>query len=267
MLPAKEAPVVVVLRRKPSRLYHVIRINTKTATCEEGSWFTGRLYEKRCDVSFDGKWFVYLALGAKGESWNGISLLPRLTTVAEGANMGTWNGGGYWASARVLKLNCWQVTKGRIPFRMEPLTPEHGGEDLSVLYPRMERDGWRRVQNSEGQDEPGPGAEGLSVLWMEGRFDCEGKGQQHWQLQPSRRHPALRCWFAGYLQHGYTFRFRVPEEPGLLDDTVDWATYDSLGQLVVARRGVVSVYELTARKNLRCRLELDFESLAPKKPA
>jgi hypothetical protein len=77
----------------------------------------------------------------------------------------------------------------------------------------------------------------------------------------------LHCSYAGYLEHGYTFRFQVPEAPDLVDNLVDWATYDSLGQLVVARQGVVRVYELTATNKLRKRFEYDFESLAPKKPA
>lgn len=256
LLPAKEAPVVVVLRRKPSRLYHVVRINTKTGKWEQGSWFTGRLYSMRCDVSFDGNWLVYLALGAKGESWNGISMLPRLTSVAEGANMGTWNGGGYWSSAKVLKLNCWQITKGQVPFRTEPLNPEYGGEDLSVLYPRMERDGWHRVGDNWGVDQEVPDAT---------KYTVERAGDDGWEFRPSRRHPALHCWYAGYLKHGYTFRFRLREDPDFLDDMVDWATYDSEGQLVVARKGVVTVYALLAKNKLTKRFECDLETLAPKK--
>jgi hypothetical protein len=70
LLPAKEAPVVVIIRRKPSRLFHIVRIDTETGTYQRGSL---KLYANRCDVSFDGNWFVYLALGGKGQSWNGIS--------------------------------------------------------------------------------------------------------------------------------------------------------------------------------------------------
>lgn len=256
LLPAKQAPVVVVLRRKPSRLYHVVRINTRTGILEEGSWFTGRLYSMRCDVSFDGNWLVYLALGAKGASWNGISMLPRLTTVAEGANMGTWNGGGYWSSSRVLKLNCWLITKGQVPFRTEPLTPEYGGEDLSVLYPRMERDGWCRVGDNWGADQ---------VVADASKHTVERVGDDGWEVRPSRRHPTLRCWYAGYLKHGYTFRFRLREDRDFLDDPVDWATYDSEGQLVVARQGVVTVFALLAKNKLTKRFEYDLESLAPKR--
>ena len=71
--------------------------------------------------------------------------------------------------------------------------------------------------------------------------------------------------YAGYLMHGYTFRFRVPSQPELLDDAVDSATYDSRGQLVVARKGVVTIYGLRGRKRLEAVHTLDFESARPRK--
>jgi hypothetical protein len=51
-----------------------------------------------------------------------------------------------------------------------------------------------------------------------------------------------------------------------VDDLAYWATYDSLGQLVVARQGVVTIYGLAAMNRLNKRFECAFESLAPKKP-
>jgi hypothetical protein len=37
----------------------------------------------RCDVSFDGEFMVYLAMGASGKTWNGVCRLPWLTTVID----------------------------------------------------------------------------------------------------------------------------------------------------------------------------------------
>jgi hypothetical protein len=257
LLPAKEAPVVVVIRRKPSRLFHVIRINTETGSYEQGAWFTGKLYAMRCDVSFDGNWFVYLALGAKGQTWNGISMLPRLACVAESENLGTWFGGGYWSSRKVLRLNGRAITKGKVPFQIEPMASEYGSEDLGVVYPRLERDGWRRCGDNWGKDRE---------VTCRGKYTVECVGDDGWDLRPSQRHPSLHLWYAGYLKHGYTFRFRIREDAEFLDDTVDWAAYDSLGQLVVARKGAVSVYRVTTRSTFRLRYEFDFEPLKPKKP-
>ncbi|MEM7773351.1 MAG: hypothetical protein AAF327_22955, partial [Cyanobacteria bacterium P01_A01_bin.37] len=69
LLPAKRSPYVLVIRRKPSKCFHIIRWNTKTDRLEHGSWFNGKLYPKRCDISFDGQWMVYLAMGDSGNTW------------------------------------------------------------------------------------------------------------------------------------------------------------------------------------------------------
>jgi hypothetical protein len=53
LLPAKAAPYVVVLRRKPTKWFHVLRWNTETDLIEHGSWFKGTLYSERADVSFE----------------------------------------------------------------------------------------------------------------------------------------------------------------------------------------------------------------------
>lgn len=255
LLPAAKAPVVVVIRRKPSRLFHIIRVDTVTGKAEHGSWFDGKLFPMRSDVSFDGGWLVYLAMGGRGQTWNAISRLPRLTAAAESGNMGTWFGGGYFRSRDVLCQNMWAFAKQpKLPFRTELLRPAYGGEDMSVLYPRLERDGWRRRGDNWGRDEVVQGTKKLTVV-------CNG--DDGWERQPSSKHPALVMWYAGYLKHGYTFRFRVPDMPDLLDDDVDWANYDSRGQLVAARRGVVTIYGLRGRKRLQPAHTLDFEDARP----
>ncbi len=63
-LVAKEAPVVVVLQRKRAKLFHVVTIDAVTQEVQEGSWFEGRIYRKRCDVSFDGKYNFHFRLDA-----------------------------------------------------------------------------------------------------------------------------------------------------------------------------------------------------------
>ena len=255
LLPAAKAPVVVVIRRKPSKLFHIIRVDTVTGKAEHGAWFNGKLYPGRCDVSFDGNWMVYLAMGGRGKTWSAICKLPRLTAAAEGGeNLGTWYGGGYWRARDVLCLNRWTGPLTGVPFRTEQMRARHG-EDLGVLYPRLERDGWRRRGDNWGREKEVRGAKKLTVVTT---------GDDGWERRPSAKHPALIMWYAGYLTHGYTFRFRVPSQPDLLDDDVDWANYDSRGQLVVARKGVVTIYGLRTRKRFEAVHTLDFESVRPR---
>jgi len=254
LLPAAKAPIVVVIRRKPTKLFHIIRVDTVTGAYEQGAWFNGKLYPMRCDVSFDGDWLVYLAMGAGGDTWSAVSRLPRLTAVTQYESGTTYFGGGYWRARDVLCANGWTPEPSKLPFRTEPLLARYGGEDLSVVYPRLERDGWRRRGADWGH---------AAVVKKAKKYTATHAGDDGWIRQPSSKHPALIMWYAGYLAHGYTFRFRVPAQPELLDDDVDWANYDSRGQLVVARKGVVTIYALRSRSRLEARHTLDFEPLRP----
>src|SRR5262245_52351878 len=88
LLTARRAPTIVILQRKRAKLFHVITVDTEKRRIEEGSWFRGKLYVMRCDVSFDGKFMVYLAMGSNGQTWNGVCRPPWLTTLLDVENMG-----------------------------------------------------------------------------------------------------------------------------------------------------------------------------------
>ena len=232
LLPAKEAPVVVIISRKPSRVFHIAVWNTQKDTIEHGSWFDGKLYVKRCDVSFDGKWLVYLAMGAGGQTWNGCCRLPFLKTHLEGDNFGSWNGGGYWPNRKTLLLNAWTAVRGSVPFATTPLNAGMG-EDFTVLYPRMRRDGWTRMGDNYGAMRKVPGAKKYTVV-------CEG--DDGWQWRHPKARMTLEARYTGYLDFGYTFAFTLREHPELIPADADWATWDAPGHLIVAHQGQAHRY-------------------------
>lgn len=250
LLPAKQAPVVAIIRRKPSKVFHVMRWNTETDEIEHGSWFRGKLYPLRSDVSFDGNWMVYLAMGASGNTWNGLCRLPWLKTVC----VGTWNGGGYWANKTTLLTNAWCKIKReeKPPFKLSPLSTEYG-EDEGVLYPRMERDGWKRA---------GPFGKRREVKNTK-KYTVVCEDDSGWRFQPTTKHPCLWCFYRGYLDHGRTFEFSLEGHPEILGQSVDWATWDSVGQLIVARSGAVEKYRLSDMPLGKPSFELSFEDLGP----
>ena len=86
ILPAHKANKAVIIRRKPSKCFHVISWNTATDRIEHGSWFRGKLYPMRCDLSWDGEWMVYLAMGSNAQTWNGICEPPWLKTTVDVPN-------------------------------------------------------------------------------------------------------------------------------------------------------------------------------------
>ncbi len=80
LLIARAAPRILILRRGPSHVYHLVLWHTDTDTFEHGSWFHGTLYVRRCDLSFDGQWLVYFAMGPTRQyyAWVALSRPPRL---------------------------------------------------------------------------------------------------------------------------------------------------------------------------------------------
>jgi hypothetical protein len=81
---AREAPIGVIVRRGPSEWAQLVRWDRDTDTFEPGQWFHGRVYKRRCDLSADGRLFIYFAAkhGPRrddddvGEAWTAISRPP-----------------------------------------------------------------------------------------------------------------------------------------------------------------------------------------------
>jgi hypothetical protein len=237
LLPARAAPVVAILRRKPTDWSHVIRWNVSTDELTHGPWFQGKFYPLRCDVSFDGHWMVYLLMGEKAHTWSGICQFPKLSRVCDAEGNGSWFGGGYWSTENVLMCNGWEPSTWpeELPFVASVYSTQHG-EDEGVLNPRLERDGWRRV-GPFGPERKVEDARSYTVV-------CEN--DPGWFWRPTPQHPTLRMFFRGYFGggRGRVYEFAIDKHPRLLDATIDWATWDSLGQLIVARRGGVERYTL-----------------------
>jgi hypothetical protein len=107
---AQRSPRAVILRRGPSRWYHLIRWNTAKDEFEYGAWFKGRIYEERCDLSPDGELFVYFALQdsrwqtSYHGAWTAVSRAPWLHALALWPEGSTWGGGGRFVADRELIL-------------------------------------------------------------------------------------------------------------------------------------------------------------------
>ena len=58
---AREAPLAVVIRRGPAKQVCTVLWNRRTDEFTLGQWLKGRIYEDRCDLSPDGRYFIYFA--------------------------------------------------------------------------------------------------------------------------------------------------------------------------------------------------------------
>src|SRR5215472_15285961 len=99
VLLASQAPIGVVFRRGPSKSVCSILWNRKTDEFELGQWLRGRIYERRADISPDGRFLIYFAMNGKWNSetkgsWTAISHAPWLKAIALFGKGDCWNGGG-----------------------------------------------------------------------------------------------------------------------------------------------------------------------------
>lgn len=102
---AKEAPVAVLFRRGPSKRVLLILWRTDTDKFEEGQWFKGRIYERRCDLSPTGRRLIYFAQNHKDLyfSWTAVSKPPFVTALALWPKGDCWGGGGLFISTKLFR--------------------------------------------------------------------------------------------------------------------------------------------------------------------
>lgn len=154
VLLASQAQLGLVIRRGPSKQVATILWNRRNDEFQLGQWLKGRIYERRSDLSSDGKHFIYFAMNGKWSSetqgsWTAVSRAPYLKALAIFPKGDCWHGGGLWTSSKDYWVNgghqqslLRDTTEVRRDNTFKP-TENYGGECLGVYYPRLLRDGWR----------------------------------------------------------------------------------------------------------------------------
>jgi hypothetical protein len=123
----------------------------------------------------------------------------------------------------------------------------------TVLAARLQRDGWGRA---------GPLGPERVVHGPDYTVVCDD--DPGWFWRPSAEHPTLRMFYRGYGgKKGYIYEFRVDDRLKLLETGVTWATWDCLGQLLVARQGRIERYTLADLQRGLPSFVRDLESLSP----
>jgi hypothetical protein len=157
VLLARNAEVGVILRRGPSKAVCSIGWDLKTDQFEVGQWLRGRIYERRSDLSPDGRYMIYFAMNGKwdsktGGSWTAISHTPWLKATVLYSKGDCWHGGGLFTGKRSYWLNGVRAHRPMLSSslidRDMDYRPQasYGGEDPGVYYLRLQRDGWDLVE-------------------------------------------------------------------------------------------------------------------------
>ena len=110
VLLARNDAAAVVIRRGPSRHTAVIGRDRATDRFTPGQWLHGRIYERRCDLSPDGRHLIYFAMNGRGQSpargsWTAISRAPWIKALSLFPKGDCWHGGGLFLSSREYWLN------------------------------------------------------------------------------------------------------------------------------------------------------------------
>lgn len=154
VLLARDAKVGLVIRRGPSKSVCTVLWDRKRNEFKLGQWMRGRIYERRCDLSPDGKHFIYFAMNGRWQSetkgsWTAISRVPCLKAVNLFAKGDCWHGGGMFLSDREFWLNdgyghaeLKNSSQLRRNINGQP-KDYFGGECLTIYYNRLQRDGWK----------------------------------------------------------------------------------------------------------------------------
>lgn len=127
---AAKARAAIILRRGPARWTHLISWDTARDTFEDGAWFRGRIYEQKCDLSPDGKLFLYAAhqgnklASSYTQSWTAVSHAPWLHALGLWAMGTTYGGGGRFLENRKMILRGGHTIKNA--------HPDHRARGLSI---------------------------------------------------------------------------------------------------------------------------------------
>ncbi len=204
VLLARRARVGVVFRRGPSRQVATLLWDLETDRLTLGQWLKGAIYERRADLSPDGRHMIYFAgthrpSGETGGTWTAVSRAPYLKALALWGKGDAWCGGGWFLSTR----DYWIWDDGPLPHRelrrssevrrapRDPIGAKGWGECPGLYYPRLVRDGWERLGGPRERQEfaralprgwrlikaahAGPPALGRGCYWDE-----------HWLEHPAR---------------------------------------------------------------------------------
>jgi hypothetical protein len=160
ILLAQSTPYGVVIRRGPAKLVCTIGWNREDDTFKIGQWLKGRIYERRCDLSPDGKHLIYFAMNGKWNSevkgsWTAISRAPYLKAIGLWSKGDCWHGGGLFLDKSKYWLNDgYGHNPVKVPQKLKqvekyPNYVNYGGECTGVYYLRLLRDGWTLKTNIE----------------------------------------------------------------------------------------------------------------------
>jgi hypothetical protein len=160
VLMASKAPYGVIIRRGPSKQVCTIGWNREDDSFQVGQWLKGRIYERRSDLSPDGKHMIYFAMNGRWQSeskgsWTALSKAPYLKALGFWTKGDCWHGGGLFVKNGVYWINDGyghEVVSTPPSLKRIAEYPNYeyyGGECFGVYFLRLMRDDWEFQSQEE----------------------------------------------------------------------------------------------------------------------
>ncbi len=110
VIPARDVPIAAIIRSGPAGWCQLIKWDTRHDKFEDGAWFKGRIFAERCDLSSDGRLFVYSCHSSSHspggtDAWTAVSKLPWLFAFGLWSHDDADGGGGRFLDNRQLRLH------------------------------------------------------------------------------------------------------------------------------------------------------------------
>ncbi len=153
VLTRPDVNVALVILKKSNKATGFFELNFSNHIIREGQWIAAKVYERRCDLSEDGKHIIYFAAkfykNKNPRIWTALSKFPYFKALDFYDKGNTYNGGGIflskneyllnetYAQTELYKKSSFKVTRGKLNNVL--LDDETEG----IYYPRLIRDGWK----------------------------------------------------------------------------------------------------------------------------
>ncbi|MEM1254736.1 MAG: hypothetical protein AAGI69_20055 [Cyanobacteria bacterium P01_H01_bin.21] len=246
---ATECDRTVFLYRRSNKITYLILLEYKKErfNLDVGSRFYGRIYPNRCDLSPDGKYFLYFAMGKSQQQyekklycWTGLCSPPKIKAELLFAHGDTWGGGGRFINDRTIF-----IAPGMYPdFDKTKDVQFHTYRITFSTSPEYEYNSWASGNGwtiSESQIDPKHGPKyPIPKVWTKtnGRLTlC--RFLHYKDFLKSKDGNTV----GSYDLHSYSVKYGKQQTEYSLDRACKWADFDASGRLMMTVGSQVFIYK------------------------
>ncbi len=252
---AEKKNIIVFIYRRTHKINYLIRMDyyKNNEKLKLGSRFFGRFYPSRCDISPDGRYFLYFVMGTEKKSycWTAICTPPIITANFFLKHYDTWGGGGAFLNENKIFIN----NVGAEPLQSKRFNHYRIKDKDDIQETDFKRDtGWQITETQQVSTDSFPPKfiektkKNITIKKKYEYHELYGKGENRGEFD----------------MFSYTFINNNTKEETEIP-TCQWADFDNFGRLLLACGSEIKIYknyrQLSEDKPI---ISYDFEELINK---